>query len=63
MSGNDSFKDKNVLLISDLIIKYLRDIGVDRIYGAPGTSELSLLHSASRFGIKFFNKTKYTLKF
>lgn len=41
-------------LVSDVVIKYLRDIGVDRIYGAPGTSELSLLHSASRFGLKYF---------
>lgn len=45
---------KEGLLVSDYIIKLLRNIGVDRIYGAPGTSELSLMHSAVRFGIKYF---------
>ncbi len=54
MGDTGASKSSKDYLVSDVVIKYLRDIGVDRIYGAPGTSELSLLHSASRLGVKYF---------
>ena len=54
MKNVNSSKYSNISLVSDLVAKYFYDIGIERIYGAPGTSELSLLHSASRFGLKYF---------
>jgi thiamine pyrophosphate-dependent acetolactate synthase large subunit-like protein len=54
MKNVNSSKYSKISLVSDLVAKYFYGIGIERIYGAPGTSELSLLHSASRFGIKYF---------
>jgi benzoylformate decarboxylase len=42
------------ILVSDLVIKLLHSIGIDRIYGSPGTTELSLVQSAARQGIEYF---------
>jgi len=40
--------------VSDFIVKFLRDNGIKIIYGTPGTSELSLMNSASLYGIEYY---------
>ncbi len=43
----------NDTLVADLVIRSLQDAGLDRIHGAPGTVELSLVSSASRQGMQY----------
>lgn len=44
---------KKAVLVSDLVMRILHQVGVDRIYGSPGTTELSLVQSAARCGITY----------
>ncbi len=54
MQQSKSFNGMKIALVSDLVMKLLHDIGIDRIYGAPGTTELSLVQAAAQYGIEYY---------
>ena len=50
-------KTEKTITLSDVIAGCLVHNGIDRIYGAPGTTELSLLQSAARHNIRYLFAT------
>lgn len=39
--------------VADRVVRFVKHFGAERIYGCPGTSELSLVHSAARFRVPY----------